>query len=134
MYSTSSSFTVGRSGLSIGGLPANPASVMTCACTLPPRCATVASQTCPSQVRPGTKNARSDVRTTRTLHQSGSAQDVGERCDQQARAAGLAPHAAVTGPGLGAIVVAGMELAIVDPQLAVEQVQLFHARVAVRRI
>jgi len=61
-------------------------------------------------------------------------QDVAERSHEDARAARLAPHATVAGAGLAAVVVARIELPIVDPQFAVEQVQLFDAGVDVRRV
>src|SRR4029078_13745511 len=61
-------------------------------------------------------------------------QYVAERRHQDARAALLAPHATVAGAGLAAVVVARIEFPIVDPQFAIEQVQLFDAGVDVRRV
>src|SRR5512138_200677 len=71
MYSISSSLAVGSSGLVIGGAPPKPASVITCACTLPPRCATVASQTWPSHVRPGMKMTGRPLPLTSTVNDVG---------------------------------------------------------------
>src|SRR5205085_8320146 len=49
-------------------------------------------------------------------------------------AAGLAPDALVARSRRTGVVVAGDELALVDPQLAVEKMQLFHARMRMRGI
>src|SRR5262249_60225960 len=43
---------------------------------------------------------------------------------EHARTAGFAPHALVGRTGLTAVVVSGIELLVVDPQLAIEQGQL----------
>src|ERR1044071_45385 len=53
-----------------------------------------------------------------------SEQEVAERRHEHARAAGLAPYPTIDGIGLPAVVVAGVELPIIDPELAVEQKQL----------
>src|SRR5262244_2399835 len=55
MYAAISFRTVGRNGGGIGFSPAKPARVSTCACTLPPKCATVPSHTSPPQASPGMK-------------------------------------------------------------------------------
>ena len=54
--------------------------------------------------------------------------------DENAGAARLAPDALVARSRRTVVVVAGDELAIVDPQLTVEQMQLFHARMRMRGI
>src|SRR5581483_11616133 len=63
-----------------------------------------------------------------------SAEDVLGAGDQDAGAAGFAPHTLVAGAGRAVIVIAGKELAFVDPELAVEQMQLLDAGMGVRRI
>jgi len=47
---------------------------------------------------------------------------------------GLAPYPLIRRAGLGAVIVPGKKLSLVDPQLPVEKVQLLHASVRVRRI
>ena len=54
--------------------------------------------------------------------------------DENAGAAGLAPDALVARSRRTVVVVAREELALVDPQLAVEQMQLFDARMRMRRV
>ena len=52
--------------------------------------------------------------------------------DENAGASGLAPNAVITGSGGTVVVVAGHELAIVDPQLTGEKMQLFDAGMSMR--
>ena len=61
-------------------------------------------------------------------------QDVAVRRDEHAGTAGFAPYALVARTHLAAVVVAGMELSIVDPELAIEEMQLLDPAVDVRRI
>src|SRR5436190_3376544 len=63
-----------------------------------------------------------------------SLQKVLSACDENAGATGLAPDALVARCRRTVIVVAGDELAVVDPQLAIEKMQLFDARMRMRRI
>src|SRR5437870_37520 len=63
-----------------------------------------------------------------------SAEDVFGRRDEDAGAAGLAPDATIDALRLGPAVVAGMELPLVDHQLAVQQMQLLDSGMAVGRI
>jgi hypothetical protein len=63
-----------------------------------------------------------------------SGEDVLRTGNEQARAASLAPHTLIGRIRLCAVVVAGIELALVDPKLAVEKMQLFHTAVRMRRI
>src|SRR5215216_4346440 len=63
-----------------------------------------------------------------------SAQDIPGAGDQNAGAAGLAPDAFVARAGRPVVVVAGQKLALVDPQLAVEKMQLFDTGMGMRRI
>src|SRR5579862_2767771 len=50
--------------------------------------------------------------------------------DEKAGAACLAPHPLVGRPGRGVVVIARKELALVDPQLAVEKVQFLDTRMS----
>src|SRR5688500_18161260 len=50
------------------------------------------------------------------------------RCDEHARTSCFAPNTTIRRAGLPPIVVTGMELAVVDPKLAVEEVQLLDTR------
>src|SRR6266853_3048016 len=59
---------------------------------------------------------------------------VFDRRKENARAASFAPHTIINGVGLGPVVIAGIKLLVVDHQLAVKQMQLFHSGVAVTRI
>src|SRR5260370_41367915 len=59
---------------------------------------------------------------------------VFDRRQEHARAAGFAPYTIIDGVGLGAVVIAGTKLLVIDHQLAVKQMQLFHSGVAVTRI
>src|SRR5262252_8598264 len=61
-------------------------------------------------------------------------QNVAMRRDEQAGAAGFAPYALVAGTRLGPVVVAGLELAVVDPEVTIEEMQLLEPCVDVRRI
>src|SRR5687767_11186505 len=54
--------------------------------------------------------------------------------DQDACAAGLAPDTIIDGVGLGTVVIAGIERAVVDHQLAVKQMQLLESGMPVARI
>src|SRR5688572_29206330 len=63
-----------------------------------------------------------------------SAKDIFGAGDENAGAAGLAPDALVARARRAVIVIAGEELARVDPEFAVEKMQLFHAGMGVRRI
>src|SRR5579872_1100776 len=69
-----------------------------------------------------------------TLDVSRSAEDVFGAGDQHARAAGLAPHVSVGGRRFGAVVITGVKLPLVDPQLAIEKKQLLDPRMGVRRV
>src|SRR5919202_17470 len=62
------------------------------------------------------------------------AQNVFGAGDEDAGAARLAIDALVARSRLTVIVVAREELALVDPQLAVEEMQLFHTRMRMRRV
>src|SRR5581483_8088501 len=64
----------------------------------------------------------------------GSAELVARRSDQDAGAAGLAPHPDIGGARRRVAEIAGDELAIVDPQLALQEVKLLDAGVTMRRI
>src|SRR5690242_7242185 len=54
--------------------------------------------------------------------------------DENAGAARLAPDALVAGSRRTVVVVAGDELALIDPQLALEEMQLLDARMRMRRV
>src|SRR5204862_6247869 len=54
--------------------------------------------------------------------------------DEEAGAARLAPDALVAGSWRTIVVVARHELLLVDPQFAVEEMQLFNARMRMRRV
>jgi hypothetical protein len=54
-------------------------------------------------------------------------QDVLSTRNENASAARLAPNALVARPGRTVVVVAGKELALIDPQLTAEEMQLFYA-------
>src|SRR5438105_12728337 len=54
--------------------------------------------------------------------------------DEDAGATRLAPDALVALSRRTVIVIAGHELLLVDPQLAVEEMQLFNARMRMRRV
>src|SRR5688572_3467802 len=71
------------------------------------------------QVASGGVRARAVIRSSQP-----SAQPVVRRRDEHAGAARLAEDARVRSARLRAIVVAGNELAVVDPELALQQVQL----------
>src|SRR5690348_2308844 len=64
----------------------------------------------------------------------GSAERVARRGDQNAGAAGLAPHSGIYRTRLGAVVISGQKLALADPELTIEQVQLLDSSVPVRGI
>lgn len=61
-------------------------------------------------------------------------QHVRRRCYESANAPGLTPHTLVASAFLSVVVVARIEFAVIDPQLASKQVQLLASRVAVGRI
>src|SRR5436309_11765538 len=63
-----------------------------------------------------------------------SAQNVFGTGDENAGAARLAPDALVARPKRTAVVVAREELALVDPQLTVKEMQLLYARMSMRRV
>ena len=52
--------------------------------------------------------------------------------DENAGAAGLAPHSLVARASLCPVVVSGVEFPVVDPQLAVEEMQLFDTGMRMR--
>jgi uncharacterized protein YdhG (YjbR/CyaY superfamily) len=59
---------------------------------------------------------------------------VFSRRKENARTAGFAPYTMIDGVGLGPVVIAGIKLLVIDHQLAVQKMQLFHSGVAVTRI
>src|ERR1051326_1201874 len=63
-----------------------------------------------------------------------SMKDIFGAGDEDAGAAGLAPDALVAGSGRTVVVVAWHELLLVDPQFAIEEMQLFDARMRMRRV
>jgi len=63
-----------------------------------------------------------------------STQNVRGTGDEKTGAAGLAPDALVARSRRTVVVVAGEELALVDPQFSVEEMQLFDARVCMRGV
>src|SRR5687768_17216197 len=63
-----------------------------------------------------------------------SAQNVFGAGDENAGTARLAPDALVAGSRRTVVVVAREELALVDPQLTVEEMELFYARMSMRGI
>src|SRR6266513_4665803 len=63
-----------------------------------------------------------------------SAQNVLGAGDEKTGAARLAPDALVARSRRTVVVVARKELALIDPQLTVEKMQLFCARVGMRRV
>jgi hypothetical protein len=65
---------------------------------------------------------------------SASAKGIFDAGDEDAGAAGLAPDALVARSGRTVVVVAREELALVDPQLPVKEVQLFYAYMSMRRV
>jgi hypothetical protein len=56
------------------------------------------------------------------------------RGDENARAAGLAPHTFISATGFGPIVIPRIEFSVVYQQFALKQMQLFDSRMAVGRI
>ena len=56
------------------------------------------------------------------------------RCDQHAGTPGLAPNSLVGRACFRAVVVSGVQLPIVDHELAMQQVQLLETAVSMRRI
>src|SRR5687768_10971227 len=54
--------------------------------------------------------------------------------DEDASATRLTPDVLITCAGRTVVVIAGEELAFVDPQLTVEEMQFFYARVRMRRV
>jgi hypothetical protein len=70
----------------------------------------------------------------RTKTAQKSAQDVSGRGEENAGAAGLAPDTLIGGTGLRPVIVPGIELLVINHQLAVKEIQLFDSGVAVRRI
>src|SRR5260370_39634182 len=56
------------------------------------------------------------------------------RRNENARAAGFAPYKVIDAVGLAPNVIAGEKLLIIDHQLAVKRMQLFHSIMAERRI
>src|SRR5260370_28529222 len=56
------------------------------------------------------------------------------RRNENARAAGFAPYTMIDAVGFAPNVIAGIKLLVIDRQVAVKQMQLFHSSVAVRRI
>ena len=65
---------------------------------------------------------------------SRSAKDIVDTGDENAGAASLAPDALVARARRTVVVVARIELALVDPQLAVEEMELFYAGMNMRRV
>ena len=63
-----------------------------------------------------------------------SAKGISGAGDEDAGAAGLGPDALVARSGRTVVVVAWEELALVDPQLTVEEMQLFYARMSMCRV
>src|SRR4029453_15573297 len=61
-------------------------------------------------------------------------QDVLRTGNENAGTASLTPDPFITIPGRAVVVVARHELAFVDQQFAVEQMQFFYARMSVRRV
>ncbi len=60
--------------------------------------------------------------------------DVVDTCDKHARAASFAPDAVVASAGRCVVVVAREELALIDPQLPLEEMQFFHAGMGMSRV
>ena len=60
-----------------------------------------------------------------------SAEGIPGAGDENASAAGLTPNLPVDGSWGAVVVIAGLELAPVDPQLTGKKMQLFHARMGV---
>src|SRR5439155_12518652 len=93
-----------------------------------------------AKVRPTPGRTRRRRAGTRGRHMGASrargdsAKDIFGAGDEDAGAAGLAPDALVARSRRTVIVVAGHELAFVDPQLAVEEMQLFDAGMRMRRV
>src|SRR5262245_39221907 len=71
MYAAICSRTVGRNGGGMGFSPANPASVSTCACTLPPRWGAGAAQPPPGPASPGKNRTGRPLPLTFTLNAVG---------------------------------------------------------------
>src|SRR2546421_1935145 len=96
-----------------------------CAAGLPTR-----QEACSATPRQGrAPRAGSGRACPRPVAAVASAQNVFGAGDEDAGATGPAPDQLVAGAGLAAVVVAGIELALIDPQLTVEEVQLLHAGV-----
>ena len=68
------------------------------------------------------------------VRRGASAKGIFGAGDENAGAAGLAPDALVARSRRTVVVVAREELALVDPQLTVEEMQLFHARMRMRGV
>ena len=73
------------------------------------------------------------IRSTRTRARA-SAKGIVDTGDKNAGAACLAPDALVAGSRRTVSVIARQELALVDPQLAVEEMQFFDTGMGMRRI
>src|SRR5262245_2727829 len=82
----------------------------------------------------GTRGRAFFGRSCETASADGSAKPVSGGGEEHARAAGLAPDPLVAGTGLSPVVVARIQLLVVDPELAVQQIQLFDPGMGVRRI
>ncbi len=63
-----------------------------------------------------------------------SKQCVFGRRNENAGAAGFAPYTMIDAVGIAPDVIAGIKLLVIDHQLAIKQMQLFHSGMAVRRI
>src|ERR1043165_6976490 len=69
-----------------------------------------------------------------SLPKIASKQNVPAAGNKDAGTTGLAPNALVATAGRGVVVVAGEKLAFVNPELTVQQMQLFYAGMSMRRI
>jgi hypothetical protein len=56
------------------------------------------------------------------------------RRHENARAAGFAPYTMIDGVSIIAVVIARIKFLVIDPQLAVKQMQFFHPGMAMTRI
>src|SRR4051794_23361065 len=80
------------------------------------------------------RQARTGGRRMTACARGASAEGIFGAGEEQTGAARLAPDTLVCRSGRTIVVVAREELTLVDPQLAVEEMQLFHTRMRMRRI
>jgi len=90
----------------------------------------------------GTAKISGDMSATEThgyMDAAGKGNRKSKKCvfgrrNENAGAAGFAPYTMIDAVGIAPDVIAGIKLLVIDHQLAIKQMQLFHSGMAVRRI